>query len=99
MDTYQKGETVVCKATVTKAGAAYTPQTSNKIAIYLSGSSEAVIEDDMTEEEEGVLTYDFQTEEEEAGKYWWVYTGTDGTKISIDTGVFMVEDVVEPGEE
>ena len=92
MATFDRGETVICSATVkTTAGVLYDPADSMKITITNYINSIEVDDQAMTKDSTGEYHYDWTSlATADKGTYTAIYKATDGTRITIQKDIFEV---------
>ncbi len=93
IDTFQKGETVICSITVKDAGGELqNAATSMKIEVYLKAPySSFLAATSMDNDSTGTYHYDVNTSTFTGGTYKIIYTAVDGTRTSIETDEFILE--------
>jgi len=93
MAKYDVGDTVICSITVKSGDTLTDPATSMKIGITKPEpiSEEIVASTAMVKDSTGKYHYDFASEGKAAGKYRVKYIATDGSRITIEKEVFVLE--------
>ena len=93
MKTFNRGETVICSIEIKDADGNFSdPATSTQITITDPSGTDVVDDQAMTKDSIGKYHYDYTSSSSaKLGNYLVKYVLTDGSRITIDTETFKLE--------